>query len=157
MRQVTVSTAPGSPTPTSSPRRPRFSTRCSARIRTRSRGSETTSASTAADLLSIPDTPGEISSEGVATNVRVGIGYLDAWLRGTGAAAIDNLMEDVATAEISRSQLWQWVGHGRISREQVLGEISRTEGPADAKELFTEVALADEFVEFLTLSAYERL
>jgi len=111
----------------------------------------------AADLLSIPDAPGEISGEGVATNVRVGIGYLDAWLRGAGAAAIDNLMEDVATAEISRSQLWQWIAHGRISREEVLGEISEAEGPADAKEIFTEVALADEFVEFLTLSAYERL
>ena len=78
----------------------------------------------AAELLSIPETPGEVTDEGVATNVRVGIGYLDSWLRGVGAAAIDNLMEDVATAEISRSQLWQWVRHGRVSRERVLEEIA---------------------------------
>jgi malate synthase len=111
----------------------------------------------AAELLSIPDTPGEVTDEGVATNVRVGIGYLDAWLRGVGAAAIDNLMEDVATAEISRSQLWQWVRHGRVARERVLEEIARTDAPDDAKELFAEVALADELVDFLTLPAYERL
>jgi malate synthase len=111
----------------------------------------------AAELLSIPDTPGEVTDDGVATNVRVGIGYLDAWLRGVGAAAIDNLMEDVATAEISRSQLWQWVHHGRISRERVLEEIALTDAPQDAKDVFTEVALADELVDFLTLPAYERL
>jgi malate synthase len=111
----------------------------------------------AAELLSIPDTPGEVTDDGVATNVRVGIGYLDAWLRGVGAAAIDNLMEDVATAEISRSQLWQWVRHGRIDRERVLEEIARTDAPDDAKDVFAEVALADEFVDFLTLPAYERL
>jgi malate synthase len=98
-----------------------------------------------------------VSDGGVAANVRVGIGYLDAWLRGVGAAAIDNLMEDVATAEISRSQLWQWVRHGRVSREQVLEEVARTDAPEDAKELFVEVALADEFVDFLTLPAYDRL
>ena len=111
----------------------------------------------AADLLSVPDTPGEITDEGVAANVRVGTGYLDSWLRGVGAAAIDNLMEDVATAEISRSQLWQWVRHGKVRRERVLEEIARVEAPEDAKEVFTEVALADDFVEFLTLPAYDRL
>jgi malate synthase len=111
----------------------------------------------AAELLSIPDTPGEVTDEGVATNVRVGIGYLDAWLRGVGAAAIDNLMEDVATAEISRSQLWQWVRHGRVDRERVLEEIARTDAPQDAKDVFAEVALSDELVDFLTLPAYERL
>ena len=84
----------------------------------------------AAELLSISQTPGEVTDEGVATNVRVGIGYLDSWLRGVGAAAIDNLMEDVATAEISRSQLWQWVRHGRVSRERVLEEIAGTDAPA---------------------------
>jgi malate synthase len=111
----------------------------------------------AADLLSVPATPGEVSDQGVAANVKVGIGYLDAWLRGVGAAAIDNLMEDVATAEISRSQLWQWVRHGRVSREQVLEEVARTDAPEDAKELFLEVALTDELVDFLTLPAYDRL
>jgi malate synthase len=111
----------------------------------------------AADLLSVPDTPGTITDEGVAANVRVGVGYLDSWLRGVGAAAIDNLMEDVATAEISRSQLWQWVRHGKVSRERVLEGIERVESPEEAKEVFTEVALADEFVEFLTLPAYDRL
>jgi malate synthase len=108
-------------------------------------------------LLSVPDTPGEVTDDGVATNVRVGIAYLDSWLRGVGAAAIDNLMEDVATAEISRSQLWQWVHHGGVDRKRVVEEIERTEAPQDAKDVFTEVALADDFVEFLTLPAYDRL
>ena len=111
----------------------------------------------AADLLSVPNTPGEVSDAGVVANVRVGIGYLDSWLRGVGAAAIDNLMEDVATAEISRSQLWQWVRHGKVARERVLEEIERADAPEEAKDVFTEVALADEFVEFLTLPAYDRL
>ena len=110
----------------------------------------------AAELLSIPETPGEVTDDGLATNVRVGIGYLDAWLRGVGAAAIDNLMEDVATAEISRSQLWQWVRHGRVTRERVLEEIAGTDAPDDAKDVFTEVTLADGFVDFLTIPAYER-
>jgi malate synthase len=111
----------------------------------------------AADLLLVPETPGEVTDEGVVANVRVGTGYLDSWLRGVGAAAIDNLMEDVATAEISRSQLWQWVRHGKVARERVLEEIERADAPEEAKEVFTEIALADEFVEFLTLPAYDRL
>jgi malate synthase len=111
----------------------------------------------APDLLSVPETPGDVTEEGVAANVRVGVGYLDSWLRGVGAAAIDNLMEDVATAEISRSQLWQWIHHKRVSRERVLEEVERAEGPRDAKEVFAQVALADDLVDFLTLPAYERL
>jgi malate synthase len=111
----------------------------------------------AGDLLSVPETPGDVTEEGVAANVRVGIGYLDSWLRGVGAAAIDNLMEDVATAEISRSQLWQWIHHERVSRERVLEEVERTEAPQDAKDVFAQVALADDLVDFLTLPAYERL
>jgi malate synthase len=110
-----------------------------------------------AELLSVPDTPGDVTDVGVATNVRVGIGYLDSWLRGVGAAAIDNLMEDVATAEISRSQLWQWIHHGLVDGARVVDEIARTDAPQDAKALFAEVALADELVDFLTLPAYERL
>ena len=111
-----------------------------------------------AELLSIPDTGGEITDEGVAANVRVGIGYLDAWLRGVGAAAIDNLMEDAATAEISRSQLWQWVRHGRVPARARAARRSRgSRRPRRRRTLFAEVALADEFVEFLTLPAYDRL
>ena len=111
-----------------------------------------------------PETPGEVTEAGIRQNVSVGIRYLAAWLNGTGAAAIDNLMEDVATAEISRSQLWQWVHHGRVDRERVLA-IAAEEVAAlpdqprldEATEVFEQVALADEFVEFLTLPAYELL
>jgi malate synthase len=118
----------------------------------------------AADLLSVPATPGEVTEAGVRQNVSVGIQYVASWLRGTGAAAIFNLMEDVATAEISRSQLWQWVRHGRIERDRVR-EIADEEVASlppqvrldEARDVFEQVALADEFVEFLTLPAYELL
>ncbi|HLX31887.1 MAG TPA: malate synthase A [Gaiellaceae bacterium] len=110
-----------------------------------------------AALLSIPDTPGEVTDAGVHTNVSVGVRYLDSWLNGVGAAAIDNLMEDAATAEISRSQIWQWVHHERISESQVLDELAAVEAGAEAKELFATVALSDELADFLTLPAYERL
>jgi malate synthase len=114
------------------------------------------------DLLAVDKTPGDITEDGVRLNVSVGIQYIASWLRGVGAAAINNLMEDVATAEISRSQIWQWVRHGRVSRRRV-EEIEAEEltklGPGyeEAAELFRQVALADDFVEFLTLPAYERL
>jgi malate synthase len=120
--------------------------------------------------LRVPD--GQITEAGVRSNVSVGIQYLDSWLRGTGAAAIFNLMEDAATSEISRSQVWQWVHHGatladgrRVTRDMVL-EIVTDEmdklrptlaaaGRLDtARELFEQVALSDQFVEFLTLPAY---
>jgi malate synthase len=110
-----------------------------------------------AALLSIPDTPGEITDAGLRTNVSVGVRYLDAWLHGVGAAAIDNLMEDVATAEISRSQVWQWVRAGRFDEAQVRREIEAVDAGEEAKRLFEEVALAPELVEFLTLPAYTRL
>jgi malate synthase len=118
----------------------------------------------AADLLDVAATPGEITETGLRTNVSVGIRYIAAWLSGVGAAAIDNLMEDAATAEISRGQVWQWVRHGRVSRaevERMIGEVA-SELPAEpvyeeARALFVELALADEFAEFLTLPAYERL
>jgi malate synthase len=115
-----------------------------------------------ADLLDVAATPGEVTEDGVRLNVSVGIQYIASWLNGVGAAAINNLMEDAATAEISRSQIWQWVRHGRVSRKRVL-ELQREEleqlGPGyeTAAEVFAEVALADEFAEFLTLPAYERL
>jgi malate synthase len=116
------------------------------------------------DLLAVAATPGEVTEEGVRANVSVGIRYLAAWLSGVGAAAIDNLMEDAATAEISRSQVWQWVRHGRVGRGEVEAAVAEVVAglPADpaiaaARELFEEVALGDEFTEFLTLPAYDRL
>ena len=82
-----------------------------------------------AELLDVAATPGEITEEGLRNDVSVGIQYLSAWLRGSGAVAIDNLMEDAATAEIARSQVWQWVRHGHFTREQVRevidGELAR--------------------------------
>jgi malate synthase len=118
----------------------------------------------AADLLNVAATPGEITEEGVRANVSVGIRYIASWLSGVGAAAIDNLMEDAATAEISRSQVWQWVRHGRVERdavERIIGEVV-SELPDErvvheARTLFEQVALGDEFPEFLTLPAYDRL
>jgi malate synthase len=108
-----------------------------------------------AALLSIPDTPGEITAEGLRVNVSVGTRYLDAWLDGVGAAAIDNLMEDAATAEISRSQVWQWVHAERFDESQVLREIESVDARDDAKQLFADLALAPQLVEFLTLPAYD--
>jgi malate synthase len=116
----------------------------------------------AGDLLDVAATPGDVTDDGVRLNVSVGIQYIASWLNGVGAAAINNLMEDAATAEISRSQIWQWIRHGRVRRDRVL-ELEREElekfGPGyeTAAEVFAEAALADEFVEFLTLPAYERL
>jgi malate synthase len=118
--------------------------------------------STAADLLAVSATPGEITMAGLHNNVSVGIQYLAAWLQGSGAVAIFNLMEDAATSEISRSQVWQWLRHGKIARtdvedaiEEEIGKLGN--GYDEARELFEQVALGDEFVEFLTLPAYEHL
>ena len=134
-----------------------------------------------AELLAMSETPGEVTEEGLRSNVNVGIQYISSWLRGNGAAGIYGLMEDAATAEISRGQVWQWVHHGvtladgrtitpELVRElegeeleRIRSEIGdddwfRTEGrPELSRELFEDVALSDEFVEFLTLPAYERL
>jgi malate synthase len=118
----------------------------------------------AADLLNVAATPGDVSEEGVRTNVSVGIRYLASWLSGTGAAAIDNLMEDAATAEISRSQIWQWLRHGRVERDaverivdEVVAELPDDPVVGEARTLFEQVAVADHFEEFLTLPAYDRL
>ena len=113
----------------------------------------------AADLLNLDIAGGEVTEEGLRQNVSVGIRYIESWLRGVGAAAIDNLMEDAATAEISRSQVWQWVKHGVFTPERVR-EVIAAEGFeggrfAEAQELFEEVALGEDFVEFLTLPAYD--
>jgi malate synthase len=132
---------------------------------------------TAADLLNVSATPGNITEAGLRNNVDVGIRYLAAWLGGNGAAAIHNLMEDAATAEICRSQVWQWVHNGitlddtgatvtkdlveRVIEEELANMRSEPgfdeELYGKATALFKEVALDDDFVEFLTLPAYERM
>jgi malate synthase len=117
---------------------------------------------TAADLLNVAATPGEITEAGLRNNVSVGIQYLAAWLRGSGAVAIFNLMEDAATAEISRSQIWQWLHHGRISPadvHRITDEETAKLGPGyeDARAIFEQIATQPDYVEFLTLPAYDRL
>jgi malate synthase len=114
----------------------------------------------AADLLDVASTPGDVTEEGLRNDVSVGIQYLSAWLRGTGAVTIYNLMEDAATAEIARSQVWQWVRHGRFEREQVRGVIDEMYDEScapEAREIFEQVALGEELAEFLTLPAYDYL
>jgi malate synthase len=109
------------------------------------------------DLLDFDVPGGEITDEGLRVNVSVGVRYLDAWLHGVGAAAIDNLMEDAATAEISRAQVWSWVQSGRFDEARVRSEIAAVEASPEAKEVFADVALAVPFQDFLTTSAYDRL
>jgi malate synthase len=133
---------------------------------------------TAAELLAVSATPGDITEAGLRNNISVGLQYLANWLDGTGAVAIFNLMEDAATAEISRSQIWQWLNNDvtladgpKVTRayvEELIGEelasIKAAFGDSfnaaryeQATALFTEVALADDYVDFLTLPAYERM
>jgi len=124
----------------------------------------------AADLLDVGSTPGDITEQGLRNDVNVGFQYISFWLGGRGAAGINGLMEDAATAEISRSQIWQWVRHGEVTRERVrevleeemarihaeVGDEVWEEGkPEQTRRLFEQVALGDEFPEFLTLPAYE--
>jgi malate synthase len=117
----------------------------------------------AADLLDVHVPGGDVSENGVRNDVSVGLRYLESWLRGVGAVAIYNLMEDAATAEIARSQVWQWLRHGRVEEERVRRFADEELAEAgegrweDAREVFESVALSDEFVEFLTLPAYERI
>jgi malate synthase len=119
---------------------------------------------TPGDLLDVASTPGEITEAGVRANVSVGIRYIASWLSGVGAAAIDNLMEDAATAEISRSQIWQWIRHDRVARgdveaiiAEVVAELPDEATVWEARSLFERVSLSDDFPEFLTLPAYHRL
>jgi malate synthase len=125
---------------------------------------------TAEQLLDVKDTPGQQTEAGLRNAVSVGIQYLAAWLRGTGAVAIFNMMEDAATAEISRSQVWQWLHNGItladtgafVTRDLVeriaAEEVAKLDGDvSEARALFMEVAVADEFVDFLTVPAYERM
>ena len=116
----------------------------------------------AAALLDVAATPGEITEDGLRNDISVGIQYIAAWLDGNGAVAIFNLMEDAATSEISRAQVWQWLEHGRFTREDVERitdeEMAKLgDGYEQARELFDRVATGEEFVEFLTLPAYEQL
>jgi malate synthase len=98
-----------------------------------------------------------ITDEGLRINVSVGVRYLDAWLQGVGAAAIDNLMEDAATAEISRAQVWSWVQSGRFDEARVREEIAQIEASDQAKEVFADVALSVPLQDFLTTEAYNLL
>jgi malate synthase len=100
---------------------------------------------------------GEVTDDGLRVNVSVGVRYLDAWLQGVGAAAIDNLMEDAATAEISRAQVWSWVQSGRFDAERVRREVAAVEASEAAKEVFLKVALTVPLEDFLTIAAYDRL
>jgi len=124
-------------------------------------------------LLDVASTPGEVTEAGLRSNVSVGLQYLEAWLRGNGAVAIFNLMEDAATAEISRSQVWQWIHNGvrlpdgtgitaelvaRIEDEE-LAKLDLSPGHRfdEARKLFERVALADDFADFLTTAAYDSI
>jgi len=127
---------------------------------------------TAEQLLDAASTPGEITEAGLRGDVNVGFQYISFWLGGRGAAGIDNLMEDAATAEISRSQIWQWVRHGKVTRDRVrevleeeMAKIRAEVGdevwekgrPEETRRVFEQVSLGEEFPEFLTLPAYELL
>jgi malate synthase len=126
----------------------------------------------AEQLLDAQSTPGDITEEGLRSDVSVGFQYISFWLGGRGAAGINNLMEDAATAEISRSQIWQWIRHGKFSRDRVrevldeeMARIREDVGdevwekgrPDETRAVFERVALQDDFPEFLTLPAYEYL
>ena len=131
----------------------------------------------AEDLLSVP--AGALTEAGLRQNLRVGIQYLEAWLRGTGCVPIENLMEDAATAEISRTQVWQWLRHGarledgrtidgalvRAVQAEELAKLRRALGPETydrgrfvlAARLFEALVHGRELAEFLTLVAYDHI
>jgi len=112
---------------------------------------------TEGELVDFTVPGGQITDEGLRVNVSVGVRYVDAWLHGVGAAAIDNLMEDAATAEISRAQVWSWVRAGRFDEARVRSEIGAVEASDAAKEVFADVALTVPLKDFLTTTAYDRL
>jgi malate synthase len=124
----------------------------------------------AAQVLDAKSTPGEITEAGLRNDVSVAVQYLASWLRGGGAVAINNMMEDAATAEICRSQVWQWLYNDvlltngeLVTRElvlRILGEELDELGAdnyVDARTIFEEITLADDFVDFLTLTGYARM
>jgi malate synthase len=114
---------------------------------------------------------GPRTEQGARENIRVGVQYLAAWLGGKGAVPLYNLMEDAATAEISRAQLWQWLHFGaplddgrKFTRElfdalyeEEIGLLQEVPNITDASDLFREMVVSDDFTEFLTLPAYEQL
>jgi malate synthase len=123
---------------------------------------------TASDLLQVPK--GDITEAGLRRNIDVGLQYLQSWLNGVGCVPIYNLMEDAATAEICRAQVWQWLRHcamlddgGPVTRElvaQVVGEQHQRKGDAKASlaaSLFERMIMCEDFPEFLTLAGYEHL
>lgn len=124
---------------------------------------------TAADLVA--PAKGEITGEGLRMNVDIGIQYLESWLNGNGCVPIYNLMEDAATAEISRSQVWQWVKHGvklndgravtpELVNQTISAELEQKPGTPNKKvaaKLFAEIMTKPEFPEFLTIGAYQYL
>jgi malate synthase len=134
---------------------------------------------TAAELLDLAATPGQVTDKGLRTDVNVGFQYISFWLSGRGAAAINSMMEDAATAEISRTQIWQWIHHGvkledgrQVTpelvrqvldeetakiREQVGHETWEAGRPRETREVFEKVALSPDLIEFLTLPAYRYL
>jgi malate synthase len=135
---------------------------------------------TGKDLITFPDATGNISEAGLRTNISVGIQYVEAWLRGQGAVPIFNLMEDAATAEISRSQVWQWIRHpkgvlsdGRkvtveLFRTLLAEEMDKIKGMVGekqfaagkyqlARDLMDQITTSEEFADFLTLPGYRYL
>ncbi len=128
---------------------------------------------TSADLLNVAIEGGQVTETGLRTNISVAIQYIDNWLRGIGAAAINNLMEDAATAEISRAQIWQWIQHGvktadgqtitrdlyRTLRDEEVAKLGTPAGNrySDAVEILDTLIESDEFITFLTLPAYAYL
>jgi malate synthase len=127
---------------------------------------------TASDLLAVPK--GTITEAGLRQNLNVGIGYIEAWQRGIGCVPLYHLMEDAATAEISRAQVWQWIRHGArlddgrtidaaLCRKLLDEELARWREDArggryeDAARLFSELIEAPTFPEFLTMPAYEMI
>ncbi|CAM5651051.1 malate synthase [Streptomyces avidinii] len=121
---------------------------------------------TAADLLSVRRVSGPPTPEGVRSNIAVALRYFDAWLRGSGAVALHGLMEDAATAEIARVQLWQWLRHGTADREQVLefldaqcAALAREQPKAlvaEARSVLERTALQRDLPDFFTPDAYTR-
>jgi len=133
---------------------------------------------TAADMLAVPEGP--ITEAGLRANISIGIQYLESWLRGNGCVPLNNLMEDAATAEISRAQVWQWIRHPRgvltdgrkvtvdLYRQLQTEELAKIRGAVgeatytarrydEAAGIFEQITTADTFVDFLTLPAYEHL
>ncbi|HLH38174.1 MAG TPA: malate synthase A [Bryobacteraceae bacterium] len=115
---------------------------------------------TAKDLLTVPD--GDITEDGLKWNIDVGVQYLDAWLKGIGCVPIYNLMEDAATAEICRAQVWQWVKHGakmnggrKVTADFVRQAVAAQPGSARARGILTQMMTSADFPEFLTLVAYD--